>query len=115
MAYDKVTIYRGDTPTLRFNVTESGTGSPYTMTGHTGWLICDPSFDTTTGSPYLFQVSGAVSAAGSTITFSLGSVHTSGLSGQKAAEFSLVSGTEITTVKQFFIDFRPDIYKEAEV
>ena len=111
---DKITIYRGDTKNIEFNVTTSGTGSPFDMVGYTGWLVCNNNFTDTSGSPYLFQVSGTVATEGSVITFSLGSVQTSGLTGVKAAEFSLVSGNEITTVKQFWIDFRPDIYKEAQ-
>jgi hypothetical protein len=110
---DEITIYRGDTKTLQFNVTESGTGSPYTMTGHTGWLVVKSAFDTT-GSPYLIEVSGTVASAGSVMTFNVGSAQTSGCIGQKAAEFSLISGTDITTAKQFWIDFRQDVYVEAQ-
>lgn len=109
---DKITIYRGDTKDIVFNVTTSGTGSPFDMTSYTGWLVCDDTFSGTGGSPYIFEVSGTVAAEGSIITFSLGSANTSGLTGTKAGEFSLISGTEITTVEQFWIEFRPDIYKE---
>ena len=103
---DTIYIYRGDTKTIQFNLTTSGTGSAFDATGYTPWLTVKEGL-TSTGSPYLIDVSGTV-ANGSVINVDLTSGNTN-LVGIKAAELEITSGTNITTAKQFWIEFKQDV------
>lgn len=106
---ETINIYRGDVKTIRFNISESGTGTAYNASGLNAWFTVKENFDAT-GSPYLIETSGAIAGTGSIVTVELTGSQTN-LTGIKAAELSLVSGASNShiTVKQLWIDFRADV------
>lgn len=103
---ETITIYRGDTKTIQFNLTYSGLGTAFDATGYTPYLTVKGNFDSA-GSPYLIEKSGTI-LNGSIANFSLTSGNTNQV-GQKAAELEMISGNDIITAKQFWIDFRQDV------
>lgn len=104
-AVERKEIYRGDTPTFTFTLTESD-GTPYVLTGYTPYFSAKEDI---TSSIYTFNKTCTVSNGTGGICETTLTTTDTATAGHYTAELSLISGATVITATQFELIINRDV------